>query len=82
MSTGWNFPVGVCLAVFLSVGSTIVSAQPAEEVIHVAAGGGKSGDGTAAAPFPSLEQAQAELRHRIASGLSGNVRIILHPGTY
>ncbi len=61
---------------------TFASAQPAEEVVHVSVAGDETGEGTLAAPLPSLERAQVVVRSRIAKGLTGRVRIIVHPGTY
>jgi hypothetical protein len=69
-------------SILLLMCSTFASAQPAEEVVHVSVVGDETGAGTLAAPLQSLEQAQVEVRRRIAKGLTGRVRIIVHPGTY
>ena len=73
--------VRTLLPMLLLLCGTFASAQPAEEVVHVSVAGDESGDGTVAAPLQSIEQAQAVVRDRIAKGWSGNVRIVVHPGT-
>ena len=68
--------------ILLLMFGAFAAAQPAEEVVHVSVAGDETGDGTPAAPLRSIEQAQAEVRSRIARGLTGDVRIVVHPGTY
>jgi len=82
MHTVFSFRPRIRIPILLLLCGTWASAQAAEEVVHVSVSGEKSGDGTVAAPLQSLEQAQEEVRRRIAKGLSGNVRIVVHPGTY
>jgi hypothetical protein len=53
-----------------------------ETVFHVAPTGRDSNAGDVAAPFASIERAQQAVREKIAPGLTGNVRVLIHGGTY
>lgn len=51
--------------------------------IHVAPTGNDTiGTGSAGAPFASIVEAQTEVRERIAAGLSEDISVVLHDGTY
>ncbi len=54
----------------------------AEIVFHVAATGNDSNAGDEATPFASIPRAQQAVREKIAAGLTGNVRVLIHGGTY
>jgi hypothetical protein len=53
-----------------------------ETVFYVASTGNDKNVGTETAPFASIERAQQAVREKIASGLSGNVQVIVHGGRY
>jgi hypothetical protein len=49
---------------------------------YVAPGGKDCGPGTAATPFATLAKARDAVRKKVASGLTGNVLVVIRGGTY
>ena len=75
--------VWVILTAWTVVASAVATTGLAEVVIfHVAPTGSDQADGTSAKPFATVERAQKAVRAKVAAGLTGEVRVLLHAGRY
>ena len=75
-----RMPCCVSLALVLMTLLPATFAQAAE--IHVAPGGDDAGPGTAAKPVATLTRARDAARAVIAKGLTADLHVIVHGGTY
>jgi len=53
-----------------------------ETVFHVARTGSDTNVGDEKTPFVSIQRAQQAVREKIAAGLTSNIRVLIHAGTY
>jgi hypothetical protein len=71
------------MSVFLVVASSLLGAETSTSGdFYVAAGGSDDNAGTIDEPFATLARARDAVRKRIASGLKGDVTVLIRGGTY
>ena len=78
-----NIAATIWVVFFASVCTQVLLAEAGPDtVFHVARSGNDTNDGNEVAPFVSIERAQLEIRKLVATGLSCNVRVLIHGGRY
>ena len=73
--------IGLACFALICASSTIAEAEEGT-VFHVARTGNDTNVGDETAPFVSIVKAQQAVREKIAAGLTGNARVLIHGGTY
>jgi len=75
----WSGPKRA-LASYFSENSNTTHGRDAD--FYIAPDGKDSNPGTAAAPFATLAKARDSVRKKVASGLTGNILVVIRGGTY
>ena len=61
---------------------TVYAEVEPDTAFHVACTGNDTNAGNKNSPFATIERAKQAVREQITAGLNGNVRVIIHAGTY